>query len=34
MNMTIKLLKIKHRNMILYHSRMNETIKRFNNIID
>ena len=34
MNMTFELLKIKHRNMILYHSRTNEVVKRFNNIID
>ena len=34
MNMTFELLKIKHRSMILYHSRMNEAVKRFNDIID
>ena len=33
MNMIFKLLKIKHWSMILYHSRMNEIVKRFNNII-
>ena len=34
MNMTFELLKIKYRNIILYHSRTNETVKHFNNIID
>ena len=34
MNMTFELLKIKHRNTILYYSRTNEAVKRFNNIID
>ena len=34
MNMTFELLKIKHRNTILYHSRTNETVKRFNDIIN
>ena len=34
MNMTFKLLKIKHRGTTLYHSRMNEIVKHFNNIID
>ena len=34
MNMTFELLKIKHRNTILYHSRTNEIIKHFNDIID
>ena len=34
MNMTFELLKIKHRNIILYHSRMNEVVKRFNDILN
>ena len=34
MNMTFEFLKIKHRNIISYHSRTNETVKRFNDIID
>ena len=34
MNMTFKLLKIKHWSIILYHSRTNEAVKRFNDIID
>ena len=34
MNMTFKLLKIKHRNTILYHSRINEVVKRFNNTLN
>ena len=34
MNMTFKLLKIKHRNTILYYSRINKTVKRFNDIIN
>ena len=34
MNMTFEFLKIKHRNMILYHSRTNEVVKHFNDIID
>ena len=34
MNMTFELLKIKYRNTILYHSRTNEAVKRFNNIIN
>ena len=33
-NITFKLLEIKHRNTISYYSRMNEIVKRFNNIID
>ena len=33
MNMTFKLLKIKHRNTISYHSRTNEIVKRFNDIL-
>ena len=33
MNMTFELLKIKHRSTILYHSRTNETVKRFNDIL-
>ena len=33
-NMTFKLLKIKYQNIILYHSRTNKTVKRFNNIIN
>ena len=34
MNITFELLKIKYRNIILYYSRTNEAVKRFNNIID
>ena len=34
MNMTFKLLKVKYRSIILYYSRVNRTIKRFNNIIN
>ena len=34
MNMTFKLLKIKHRNTISYHSRTNEIMKRFNNTLN
>ena len=34
MNMIFELLKIKHWSTTLYHSRTNETVKRFNNIID
>ena len=34
MNMTFKLLEIKHRSTILYHSHTNEIVKRFNDIID
>ena len=33
-NMTFELLEIKHRNTILYHSRTNEVVKRFNNILN
>ena len=34
MNMTFELLEIKYRNMILYYSRTNEIVKRFNDIIN
>ena len=34
MNMTFELLKIKHRDTISYHSRTNEVVKRFNDIIN
>ena len=34
MNMTFELLKIKHQNTILYHSRTNKAVKRFNDIIN
>ena len=34
MNMIFELLKIKHWNTISYHSRTNEIVKRFNDIID
>ena len=34
MNMTFELLKIKHRSTISYHSRTNEIVKRFNNILN
>ena len=32
--MTFELLKIKHQNTISYYSRMNEVVKRFNNILN
>ena len=34
MNMTFELLKIKHRDTILYYSRTNEIVKRFNDILN
>ena len=34
MNMTFELIKIKYRSTISYHSRTNETVKRFNNTLN
>ena len=34
MNMIFEFLEIKHRNTILYHSRTNEVVKRFNNTLN
>ena len=34
MNMTFEFIRIKHRSTILYHSRTNEIVKRFNDILN